>query len=375
MTTLNFVNLYEILHVPSTASSEEIRKAITKERRQWVKRTSSADGERRAEAEARVRDIDRAEKVLLSQASRAAFDAELANYRPSTTAPSADGDSWLERARVYLADDNANAANYAAREALNLRGDDHEAWFIRAHSSFLLGNARDAEYEFGEAIRLQPHNGLYHYGLGEIYAAQEKWRSALSEYEQALRLEPGNPEYRTSIAQVYLMTDNAGEALKIMQKVVDEHPKPAFKFYLAIALHDSALESLGEVRTAANGRYVIVSEAQATLMEREAGRIERLGLTAPEIRNLVTEMREMVADARKIRWNLDGTKNWAAALVLLGIFPLFGGAGAGSGGTAVFGFLASAVIIGLFVFLKRKPAWQHLRSALADSGQLVRKGI
>jgi cytochrome c-type biogenesis protein CcmH/NrfG len=385
MTTLDFVNLYEILHVSPTAGEEEIRKAVTKQRRQWVKRTSSADAARRAEAETRVRDIDRAEKTLLNSASRAAFDAELANYRPPVaSAPAAaNGAAWLERAKGYLRDDNANAANYAAREALNMRGDDHEAWFVRAHSSFLLGNTRDAEYEFGEAIRLQPHSGVYHYGLGEIYAAQEKWKSALSEYEQALRLEPGNPEYQTSIAQVYLMNDMAGKALDIMEQVVRQHPdNPAFTFYLAIALHDSALESLGEIRPLVlngqvldEGGFAIISEAQAALISRRADHIDRLGVTAPEIRKMVADMREMVAEATRMRWNLAGTKNWLVAFVVIGIIPLFGGASAGSGGASVLGFLACAAIVALYVWLKRRPFWRHRRKALTEAGRLVREGI
>jgi tetratricopeptide (TPR) repeat protein len=385
MTTVDIVNLYEILHVSQTADEAEIRKAITKQRRLWVKRTASADGDRRAEAEVRVREIDRAEETLLNRSRRAAFDVELANYRPTphATPGSTDAASWLERAQAYLSADNANAANYAAREALNLRGNDHEAWFVRAHSSFLLGNARDAEYEFGEAIRLQPHNSLYHYGLGEIYAAQEKWKSALSEYEQALRLDQDNPEYLTSIAQVYLMNDMAEKALKIMEKVVKKHPSnPAFTYYLAIALHDSALESLGEIRPLAlNGQlidaggFVIISEAQVSLVERHAARIAALKVTSPEISKMASDMREMVEEAMRMRWNLAGSKNWLVALLIVGIIPLFGGPSAGSAGAGVFGFLASAAIISLFVVLKRRPFWRHRRQALMATDRLVREGI
>jgi tetratricopeptide (TPR) repeat protein len=385
MTTLDFVNLYEILQVAQTAPEDEIRKAITKQRRQWVKRTSSADPARRTEAEARVRDIDRAEKVLLNRTSRAAFDNELANYRPPVppAAGAADSVGWLDKARTYLQDENANAANYAAREALTLRGDDHEAWFIRAHSSFLLGNARDAEYEFGEAIRLQPQSGPYHYGLGEIYAAQEKWKSALSEYEQALRLDAGNPEYQTSIAQVYLMNEMAGKALDIMEDVVRRHPNnSAFTFYLAIALHDSALESLGEIKPLVfNGQVVdaggfaIISEAQANLVAAHADRIASLNVRSPEVGTMVAEMRQMVAEAHGMRWNLAGTKAWLIAFVVLGIIPLFGGSSGGSPGVAVLGLLACAAIITLYVLVKRRPFWRHRRKALSDMGRLLREGI
>jgi cytochrome c-type biogenesis protein CcmH/NrfG len=383
MTTSQFVNLYEVLQVGQTANAEDIRKAITKQRRQWIKRQGSADPERRAEAEARVRDIDRAEKVLLVSNARATFDRELADYRPpSGPAAGGNGIDWLDRARAYLDQENPNAANYAASEAINQRGNDDAAWFVRAHSSFLMGNAGDAEYEFAEAIRLSPQNSLYHYGLGEAYAAIGKWEQALRKYEEALRLDPGNPEYRTSIAQVFLQNDMGGKALEIMESVVREHPdNPAFRYYLAIALHDELLDHLGKIKAVvlhgevlSEGGFYILSEEQASLVSKRADRIANLQTGDPDVTGMVEELRAMVQEAREPKWNWTNWHKWFLALLIVGIVPFMSGIGSGSPGTAFMGFLMIILIGGLFYVLRHKPMWRHRLKSATDLGRLERRG-
>ncbi|MGW6929489.1 J domain-containing protein [Lentzea sp. NPDC054927] len=383
MTTFQFVNLYEVLQVGQTAETDEIRKAITKQRRQWIKRQGSADPDRRTEAEARVRDIDRAEKVLLDVSARAAFDRELADYRPPAgPAAGGNGIDWLDRARAYLDQDNPNAANYAAREAINLRGNDDAAWFLRAHSSFLMGNAGDAEYEFSEAIRLSPQNSLYHYGLGEAYAAMGNWQQAMRKYEEALRLDPGNPEYRTSIAQVFLQNDMGGKALEIMQSVVRENPdNPAFRYYLAIALHDELMDHLGKLgpfvaygQMINEGGFYVLSEEQASLVAKRADSIANLKTGDPDIATLVGELREMANEARKPTWDWVNWHKWFLALLIFGIFPFLGGMGSGSPGSVFMGFLMMVLIGGLFYVLRYKPMWKHRLKAATALGRVERKG-
>ncbi|HEY3607233.1 MAG TPA: tetratricopeptide repeat protein [Pseudonocardiaceae bacterium] len=368
MTT--FVNLYGLLGVPEGAAPDEIRAAITKQRRLWIKRQTSPEPDRRTEAETRVRELDRAEKILLDVSARAAYDQQLATNRPSATdsPPVGGAGNWLDKARAYLDAGNAGAANYAARQAINEEGANDEAWFIRGHSSFLQGNARDAEYELAEAIRLRPDNASYHYSLGEVYAIQEKWSGALAEYEQALRIDPGNPLYRTSQAQVYLHTDRCAEACAIMEEVVRAFPdNETFRFYLAIALHDSALESLAKLpNTPADSGWIIASDAQAKLISRTATRIAGLRCSDPDVNKMAADMREMVADATKMTWNLSGTGAWITGFVVLGLLPL-----AASGAGTIFGLLFGGLIIWGFVYTRRKPVWRHRQ----QNPVLVHKGI
>jgi tetratricopeptide (TPR) repeat protein len=384
MKTTQFVDLYQVLQVPATAIEEEIRSAVTKQRRQWVKRQTSADPDRRAEAEARVRDIDRAEQVLLNQLTRQGYDRERAGQRPSEQeAPGGEiTGSWIDKAREYLLADNPGAANYAAREAIGKEGDDAEAWFLRAHSSFLLGNGRDAGYEFVEAIRLRPDSALYHYGFAEAFAAQEKWKEALTEYEHALRLDPGNPEYRTSIAVAYLQDDKADRAVELMEALVAEFPGvEVYKYYFALALYDNALDSLGQIKPFVyNGRmvdaggYSVVSEAQAEWVERQSRRINALQCKNPEAAGLAQRLMEMAVEARTVRWNLDGSGPWIGAFVVLGLIPFFGGF-SGSAGASFFGLIVGGLIAAGFTATRRLPGWKHKAKLLTESGRLLRPGI
>ncbi|HEU0089875.1 MAG TPA: tetratricopeptide repeat protein [Pseudonocardiaceae bacterium] len=360
--TTALVNFYEILQISSNADDEQIRKAIKRERRTWVKRQAHPDADRRAEAEARVRHLDQAEKTLLDAAARAGYDRQLAEYRPPTTdaqLPAGD-DDWLQRARVYLDLGNANAANYAAREAIIRCGSSDEAWFIRAHSSFLLGRPSDAEYEFSEAIRLRPDNAEYHFGLGEVYGEQAKWQPAMREFEQALRLDPGNPSYRTGIAQVLLATDQAAKALAVLEKVVAEHPDNAvFKYYLGAALHDAAVENM--TKDPRGGGWVITSEEQAGVAERNADRMEALGLADPEIDRLARGLREQAAHARGMVWINNGTLRWyVGAFVVFGLFPLV----SGEPGPVLWGLLVCAVLTGTYITRHYKARWELARRTL-----------
>ncbi|TDW66188.1 J domain-containing protein [Kribbella pratensis] len=382
MTMTQFVDFYQVLQIPATAGVDAIRSAVTKQRRQWVKRQSSADPDRRAEAEARVREIDRAEKVLLDQTARAAFDRERTSQRPQQETPTSTPGNWIDKAREYLLADNPAAANYAAKEAIGKEGNDAEAWFLRAHSSFLLGNGRDAGFEFTEAIRLRPDCALYHYGFAEAFAAQELWREALTEYDQALRLDPGNPEYRTAIAIVHLQDDRPGTALEIMEALVQEYPdNEVHKYYLAIALHDNALDSLGRIRPLVYdsrlvdaGGFSVVSAAQVEWLDRQVQRMVTLRSKNPEVYKLIDGLREMVVEAREVRWNLTGSGPWLIAFVLLGVIPFFAGLG-GSFGAAMFGLIAGGLIVALYTSSRRLPVWKHRSKALTASGRLLQPGI
>ena len=60
------VDYYKILDVPITAQVEEIKAAIKNKRRLWMQKTNAPQLERRQEAEVKVKQIDEAEKILLT---------------------------------------------------------------------------------------------------------------------------------------------------------------------------------------------------------------------------------------------------------------------------------------------------------------------
>jgi tetratricopeptide (TPR) repeat protein len=378
MTATTFVDYYELLQIAQTASLEEVKSAISHQRRIWIKRQASADPQRRAEAETRVRRLDEAERVLLSPAQRRDYDRQLPERRGTDGRPEIGADSatgWVERARTYLDGGNVGAAHRAAREATNQRGGDHEAWYVRAHSSFLLGQVTDAEFEFAEAIRIAPEEPDYHHDLGEVYLQQEKWPLALREFEIALRLSPDNPVTRTGIAQVMLGTEQPARALEIMEAVVRDNPRnQSFKYYLGAALEAVARSSMTLLR---DGSIVVTSATQAELLEHHANRIAKLRLVDEDASLAVAELRRMATDARQLMWiHSQSWQVYAFVLVAL-VCGMFGGLGSGSGGGVAFGLLVAgplaAGVIYMYVARHRKPAYEHAAKSLG--GQVARWGV
>jgi hypothetical protein len=201
----------------------------------------------------------------------------------------------------------------------------------------------------------------------------------MEEFQQAVKIEPGNPVYRTSIAQILLENDKSTEALAIMEKVVAENPgNQAFAYYLAIALHDSMLESLGKVRrrkvngmVVEEGGYFIISEAQVELVKKTTRRIKDLKVGDSDVDELVASMQKQVADALTIKWDLSASGGWFLAIFLFGILPFLVGIGGAGAGAAFFGLIVGGCLTWWFVALRRKPVWKHRRSSPA----LVSKGI
>lgn len=287
----DFVNYYEILEIAQTADDAAIDEAIKTQIRTWAKRQSHPDQERRHQAEVRMKQITEAERILTDPARRQTYDQQLANYRPSTTPASMEGVSsdWLERAREFLARDDAASASYAARQATEQQGNNDEAWAIRAQSSFLMGRQQDAVFEFSEALRIRPDEPSYHFDLGSVYESDRQWQPALNSYEQAARIAPHVPMFRVAVASVYLQNDMAPKALPILEQAIKEDPNDeSFQFYLAIALHDSALDGMTQLR---NGNVIITTEQQAKNSVALAERGLKLKFNDSELRQSLTELR------------------------------------------------------------------------------------
>jgi Flp pilus assembly protein TadD len=287
MDTVTFVNFYEILEVPPTANAEKVKEAVKQQRRTWAKRQSHPDQQKRHEAELRIGQIARAERALLNDDSRRQYDQQLASYRPPAT-PAADvsGD-WLERAREFLARGDANSASYAAREATQQQGNDADAWAVRARASLMLSRQNDAVFEFQEALRIQPNEPEYHFDLGTVYESDGQWNSAMQCYEAASKLAPQVVMYRLAIASVYIQNDRAAQAMPILEQAYADDPgNEIVQFYLAVGLHDHAVDSMVKLR---DGTFHIISEESANKVLHMARRAQALNFRDEELRQSIRD--------------------------------------------------------------------------------------
>jgi Tfp pilus assembly protein PilF len=382
------VNYYDLLEITRTATAEDIRAAITKQRRIWVRRQSSPDPDRRAEAEQRVRQIDQAEKTLLNSAERSAFDARLAGERSPLPPPRADrrtgteqpppsgqrtAHDWLERARTFLAQGNLGAATRAAREATSLAPGLAEAWHLYAQASAEDDRPADAEWGYAEAIDLEPGNLDFRRGLGEAYLKQRKWRQAVTEFERVLQQSPDDARARAGLGEAYVNNGNAKQGLVLLEKAVEASPDDVdVKTSYAYALHDSAVDNLSELDT---GARLVLSRRQLALVRRNARKIRALRLGDPKVRELSDELRSLAKDAAKPIWMPSFHKRYYAialglAILLMALAPR--GIEGGSLYQGV-GVVMALIVVGWYVWRHRIPAWKIRRKDLGQ--KIVRRGL
>ncbi|WP_238007386.1 tetratricopeptide repeat protein [Dactylosporangium sp. AC04546] len=365
-----FVDFYNLLGVAPDASAADIKTAIKEKRRTFNARQSHPEPKTRAHAEQVMRDLDEAERTLLHAERRREYD----RHRPArqaqaqavvpSSAPSAVGD-WEDRARHFLDNDNPLAAHRVAQEWVTSAPGNSTAWTVRGQASALIGNFQDAEYELAEASRLSPAEAFPSYLLGEVYAAQEKWKSALNQYDKALAMEPENPVYGTSKARLFLANDKPKAAVKIMEPIVKRFPEDqVFKYHLAMAYHDAALEELPQLP---NGGHIWTSEEQIQGLERAATRIDRLKCKDSDVREAASSLRKFAAEGREIRWDTAAPNLYVGLGVTIFIFACAGCFNTTeSFGAAIFlGLLiGGGAAFGLFAAVRRKPAWKLAEQAL-----------
>lgn len=412
-------DLYEILEVARSADSAQIREAITKQRRIWVRRQSSPDPARRARAEDRVREIDRAEKTLLDPEARAAFDRQLGARAPAGTAPrvgsgpsqpggsgagagsgarsgAATGpasgpaagaaagaaagpgtaptgpmsaEQWRERARDFTAQSNHLAANRAAREAVAVDPSDPDAWRLLAGTSAAAGRLADAAYEYAEALRLreEPEARL---GLADVYARQENWRGALGEYDAVLAADADELRARVGRAEVLVHSGPARErreGLRTLQGIARAHPEDEHvRTTLAYALYNDALASLAGLR---DGTRLPVTARQVRLVRRRARRIKTLGLSDPEVETMRNTLLSLAREARRKVWVRGGRMRFylvpAVPLILLALFSR-------DSSLVYLWSVLIACLVALYIVRHRQPAWKfrltELRTSIVDKG-------
>jgi tetratricopeptide (TPR) repeat protein len=289
---------YLLLDVRRSASAEEIRAAITAQRRIWVRRQSSPDPERRTEAEQRVRDIDQAERTLLDPERRRAYD---------TQGPAAP---------VVPARDETNR----------------------------MPPPRPTTHNVDETGSAE-----FHIRRGDAYLDSGRWPLAIAEYEAARERDPENVDALEGIALAYLNSGRTNEGLKVLDQALAEQPENEnVKNTLANALYNAALADIGQDQR-------ITSRRELTAVKRRLRRLRKVGATDRAVPNMIQHLRDILADAGKAWWRPSHNKKWYAILltgsVLLAISQM-------STFSYVMGGLFFTAFVALYVVRHRIPSWR-----------------
>ncbi len=339
------VDYYEILEVAPSAGAEQIRAAITAQRRVWVRRQSSPDPERRAHAEQRVRDVDAAEKALLDPAARSAYDEKLARARQTATSGSGAGSGSGGQGRGSNGGGVRDRVPAPTPAPGGPRGQGNSGGTTGPGTS---GHRRDPDL----------HD---HLRRGDRYLEQGRWRLAQAEYDYVREREPDNLRALTGLGAAQVGAGRVKEGLAVLQRAIEANPEAEdVKVALATALYEVAVTSVdhwGDGR--GTDRPVITSRRQYTLVRRHLRRIRKLGLTDWNVTMYAEELKDLLAEARSPVW----VRSRSLRLYLV---PLVGAilfvALAHVQSLRVVGVCWIVLILALYVLRHRQPAWkQHRR--------------
>lgn len=329
-------NYYRALNIAPTATEEEIRKALLRDRRLWSNRTNAPDLERKQEAERMVTLLANAEQILLDPTRRQQYDVALRNApvdqpQVSQTDTGTEHD-WIREGRRFLSDGDIPNALYAATQATQTHGGNSEAWALSAQAKFRWGQIPDAVYEYRRAISLRPNEAQYYFDLGSVYESTENWQSALQEYQRAATINPLSTMFRASVGEAYLRLENYQAAITTLQQCVSEAPEnPTYRWYLAAAYADGSYEHWtfvpgGNPLNIPEGYYATsklqVDEALASVQKAQA-----INLETAEMRKVINGIHANIQSMLKRHFH----GNWFAAgfATFLGLVLLLGNPGWG----------------------------------------------
>lgn len=225
---------YDLVGVDRSASREAIDRKIRDQLRLWQRRTTSADLDRRQEAERRVQQLSEARGTLLDEQKRLRYDRQLGAHRSSDPAPAlpavtdpgpagvVDRTSpvnWLDQARGYLSKNDHHSAAYAARETLrSMPNPPTEAWTLLARANAGLGRLDDALFEARRATTIEPASAEAHLALARVHEQRREWRDAARAFETAGTLDPGAEAPHLGMARSLARAGRAESAVERLER-------------------------------------------------------------------------------------------------------------------------------------------------------------
>lgn len=181
---------------------------------------------------------------LSLQRLRRSHESIVALQSAAACSPTAGPQLALAEAWITKGDDNRAAA---ALEAV-LKSEPRNADALRAISSLYLRHELNdkAVAALQTLVALTPEEAQAHADLGAAYAGAVRYEQAQAEFEQALKIMPEHTGALTGLANVLLKTDQAAEALALLDRA-KQRDKGAYEVFF---LRGMALHKLGRVEEA-----------------------------------------------------------------------------------------------------------------------------
>ena len=190
---------YELLAVPRTASTAEIRQAYLKLARERHPDRFS-DPVEKERAQESFKELTAAFNTLSNERGRQDYDASLT--KPSAPVPAEIARDAYERGLAAIEQRAFHEAVELMRSAVQHAPD--EALYHAGLAAVLAKNphwVREAIQEAEAAIQLEPRRAVYHSQLAELLLSQGLKIRAIKAAEAALRLHAGDERARRVVAE------------------------------------------------------------------------------------------------------------------------------------------------------------------------------
>lgn len=359
-TAERLANYYEILGISSSADVDEIRERIRDETRNWTKRTTARDLDKRQQAELRMRQLSEANSILLDPETRRDYDERMAHQPPQPTGPPTDspvGSGGVEevvaRARQHLGLGEIPAALRFARQATELDPRNADAWAILAEAKAQFGQLDEAVYEYRRAIDLDPGAGSHYFGLGTVLESKQDWASAQAEYKRAEACDTEVTVFKVASASMDVRLGRYEQAEAVLQRAVETDPdQPVFQYYLAVCLNDM---TVSEWTPTPSGQGAITNREVADRSELRLERALDLKFDDDQLRELIRKNLLTASHSLETRWRRPLGETFKGGLLLgVGLIIAF------SIGAAIL-ILIVVAATALWVARGVQPGWKAAR--------------
>ena len=256
------VNYYELLEIPQGADKSAIEQAIKKTRRVWNNRANNPDAAIRAEAEMHVKEIADAEKILLEEGKRQAYDEQLrqAPQNDAVDQASSNDSDWEEDFfQAYNRDMNDYAAQIAQR-VIHMNEKNGRAWFLYGEALRRGGNLAQGIDALKRASLLSDDASIYRQ-LGFAYLDSDQYGEAYKAFKSASQMDPSDYEYHTLAANCLRIGGMIAEAMEEAKIAYSMNPNDEqTKFEYFVALHEDAMKAMSYNRS--SGKHLIINRRQ-----------------------------------------------------------------------------------------------------------------
>jgi tetratricopeptide (TPR) repeat protein len=110
---------------------------------------------------------------------------------------------------------------------------DFRAWIIRGNFTARTGSMTEADPQYRKAAALAQGDPVPLIVLASQYGRRGDWPHAISIYKEAIALKPDSLEARRSLADAYMLSEQLGEARKLIDAVLRDKPDDPFSLVVA----------------------------------------------------------------------------------------------------------------------------------------------